>query len=74
MNMINGEIINTQKSIVEINNEIEVLKNKIQAYINAGNSGDKVFMLNILPEIIEKLTSTVKEVTVWKIHLAKNLR
>ncbi|MDY4790745.1 MAG: peptidoglycan DD-metalloendopeptidase family protein [Bacteroidales bacterium] len=26
MNMINGEIINTQKSIVEINNEIEVLK------------------------------------------------
>ena len=45
---------------------IEVLKKKIDAYLAAQGSGDKVFMLNMLPEIITQLTNVVKEVKIDK--------
>jgi len=48
---------------------IEVLKKKIDAYLSAQGSGDKVFMLNMLPEIIAQLTNVVKDVKIDKISV-----
>ncbi len=45
---------------------IEVLRKKIDAYLSAQGNGDKVFMLNMLPEIISQLTNVVKDVKIDK--------
>lgn len=60
---------NAAKIIADGDAEIEVLKKKIDAYISAQGNGDKVFMLNMLPEIIEQLVSTVKDIKIDKITL-----
>ncbi|MFA5512372.1 MAG: SPFH domain-containing protein [Candidatus Kapaibacterium sp.] len=49
--------------------QIEILRRKIEAYISAQGSGDKVFMLNMLPQIIEQLVATVKDVKIDKISI-----
>jgi flotillin len=48
---------------------IDVLKKKIEAYNSALGNGEKVFMLNMLPGIIEMLTSTVKDIKIDKISV-----
>lgn len=57
------------KIIADGEAEIEVLKKKIDAYISAQGNGDKVFILNMLPEIIEQLVSTVKDIKIDKITM-----
>jgi flotillin len=49
--------------------QIEILKKKIEAYISAQGSGEKIFMLNMLPQIIEQLVSTVNNVKIDKISI-----
>ncbi|GAB1370864.1 hypothetical protein MASR1M45_09260 [Candidatus Kapaibacterium sp.] len=49
--------------------QIDILKKKIEAYISAQGSGDKIFMLNMLPQIIEQLVTTVKDVKIDKISI-----
>ncbi len=48
---------------------LEILNKKIEAYLSAKGSGDKIFMLNILPEIIEQLVSTVKDIKIDRISI-----
>ncbi len=49
--------------------KVEVLNQMIKAYKDAQGDGEKVFMLNMLPEIIEQLASTVDQVTVDKVSV-----
>lgn len=49
--------------------QIEILRKKIEAYISANGDGDKVFMLNMLPQIIEQLVTTVKDIKIDKISI-----
>jgi flotillin len=60
---------NAAKIIADGDAEIEVLNKKINAYMAAQGNGDKVFMLNMLPEIIEQLVSTVKDIKIDKITM-----
>ncbi len=60
-------------SIIENGNaEIEVLKRMIDTYKTADGSGDKILMLKMLPEIIDKLTSTIQGITIDKITMVDN--
>ena len=42
--------------------QVRVLKAMIETYKSADGDGEKVFMLNMLPEIIEELAKTVDKV------------
>jgi flotillin len=46
-----------------------VLKAMIETYKSADGDGEKVFMLNMLPEIIEELAKTVDKVTVDRVSV-----
>jgi len=46
-----------------------VLKAMIETYKGADGDGEKVFMLNMLPEIIQELARTVDKVTVDKVSV-----
>lgn len=48
---------------------IEILRKKIEAYISAQGAGEKIFMLNMLPEIVEQLVTTVKDIKIDKISI-----
>ena len=47
--------------------QVRVLKAMIETYKSADGDGEKVFMLNMLPEIIQELAKTVDKVTVDKV-------
>jgi len=49
--------------------QINVINQKIAAYLSAQGKGDRVFMLNMLPEIVSQLVSTVKDVKIDKISV-----
>jgi flotillin len=49
--------------------QIAILEKKIGAYLSAQGSGEKIFMLNMLPQIIEQLVATVKDVKIDKISI-----
>jgi flotillin len=49
--------------------QVRVLKAMIETYKSADGEGEKVFMLNMLPEIIEELAKTVDKVTVDKVSV-----
>ncbi len=60
-------------SIIENGNaEIEVLKRMIETYQTADGSGDKILMLKMLPELVDKLTSTIKGINIDKITMVDN--
>ena len=48
---------------------LEILRRKIEAYMSAQGAGDKIFMLNMLPQIIEQLVTTVKDIKIDKISI-----
>lgn len=48
---------------------LEVLRQMITTYQGAGGEGEKVFMLNMLPEIIKQLAETVNKVTIDKVSV-----
>lgn len=52
--------------------KIFVLNQMIQAYINAQGNGDKVFMLNMLPQLTQTLSDTVRGINIDKITLVEN--
>jgi flotillin len=47
----------------------EVLKQMIATYCSAGTEGDRIFVLNMLPEIVRELSSTVDRVTVDRVSV-----
>ncbi len=49
--------------------QIAILEKKIGAYLSAQVSGEKIFLLNMLPQIIEQLVATVKDVKIDKISI-----
>ncbi len=58
--------------IADGNAEIEILLRKIQAYLSANGEGNKIFMLNMLPQITEMLTGVVKNIKIDKISVIEN--
>jgi len=52
--------------------ELQVLKMKIDAYLAAGKDAEKIFMLNLLPEITQTLASTIKGIQIDKITMIDN--
>lgn len=48
---------------------LEVLQQMITTYQSANGSGDKVFMLNMLPDLVRELTSTVGNVSIDKVSV-----
>jgi flotillin len=54
------------------NAKVEILNKMIAAYKSADGDGERVFMLNMLPEIIEELTETVGKVTIDKVSVIDN--
>jgi flotillin len=49
--------------------QVRVLNAMIETYKSADGDGEKVFMLNMLPEIIEELAKTVDKVTVDRVSV-----
>lgn len=49
--------------------KVRVLTQMIETYKGAAGDGEKVFMLNMLPEIIEELARTVDKVTVDRVSV-----
>ena len=49
--------------------QVRVLKAMIETYRGADGDGEKVFMLNMLPEIIQELAKTVDKVTVDRVSV-----
>jgi flotillin len=49
--------------------QVQVLKAMIETYKSANGDGEKVFMLNMLPEIIQELARTVDKVTVDRVSV-----
>jgi flotillin len=49
--------------------QVRVLKAMIETYKGADGDGEKVFMLNMLPDIIKELAETVDKVTVDKVSV-----
>lgn len=57
-------------SIIENGNaKNEVLMLMIKTYLEAQGNGDKVFMLNMLPQLTETIVSTLKDVKIDKITM-----
>ncbi len=48
---------------------LEVLREMIATYQSANGEGEKVFMLNMLPDIIKELADTVNKVTIDKVSV-----
>ncbi len=48
---------------------LEVLRQMITTYQSADGEGEKVFMLNMLPDIIRQLSETVNKVTIDKVSV-----
>jgi flotillin len=49
--------------------KVRVLKEMIETYKGAAGDGEKVFMLNMLPDIVRELAQTVDKVTVDKVSV-----
>jgi len=52
--------------------KVRVLKEMIETYHDAAGDGEKVFMLNMLPDIIRELADTVEKVTVDRVSVIDN--
>jgi len=48
---------------------LEVLREMISTYQSANGEGEKVFMLNMLPDIVKELADTVNKVTIDKVSV-----
>ncbi|MFQ5631551.1 MAG: flotillin family protein [bacterium] len=57
------------KIIEDGNAKLQVLAEMIKTYQSANGEGEKVFMLNMLPEIIEQLVETVSNVNIEKVSV-----
>ena len=51
---------------------IFVLRQTIEAYLAAEGKGDKVMMLNMLPQLTEMLVSTIKDVNIDKMTIVES--
>lgn len=60
---------NSAKIFTDGQAKVDVLNMVVTAYLKAGDSGDKILMLNMLPQIIEQLASTIKGVNIDKISI-----
>jgi flotillin len=49
--------------------KVRVLKEMIETYKSASGEGEKVFMLNMLPDIVRELAATVEKVTVDRVSV-----
>jgi flotillin len=49
--------------------QLRVLREMISTYQSANGEGEKIFMLNMLPEILTRLTETVGRVTIDKVSV-----
>jgi flotillin len=49
--------------------KVRVLKEMIETYKAAGGDGEKVFMINMLPDIVRELAQTVDKVTVDRVSV-----
>jgi flotillin len=49
--------------------QMQVIRFMIEAYKSAGDAGEKVFMLKMLPDIVDKISSTVKDINIDKISI-----
>ena len=49
--------------------KIAIINQTIKAYSSAGSDAEKVFILNILPQLVEQLSSTVKGINIDKISI-----
>jgi flotillin len=49
--------------------QLQVLREMISTYQSANGEGEKIFMLNMLPEILTRLTETVGRVTIDKVSV-----
>jgi flotillin len=49
--------------------KLDVLNRMIEAYRSAGGDGEKIFVLNMLPEIVEQLVHTVGQLKIDKISV-----
>ncbi len=52
--------------------QLAVVKEMIARYKEAGKDGEKIFVLNMLPDIIEQLVSTVSQVEIDKLSIIDN--
>ncbi|MCB0289701.1 MAG: flotillin [Calditrichaeota bacterium] len=48
---------------------LEILARMIKVYQSAEGEGEKVFMLNMLPEIVKQLTDTINKITIDKVSV-----
>lgn len=49
--------------------QVAILNMLIKAYLSADGHGDKIMMLNILPQLVEKMVSVVKDIEIDKITI-----
>lgn len=49
--------------------QLQVLRQMIETYASANGDGEKVFMLNMLPELLDKLVETVGKVSVERVSV-----
>lgn len=49
--------------------QIEVFQRLVEQYNNAGDDAEQIFVLNMLPDIIDKIVSTVKSVNIDKVSV-----
>lgn len=60
---------NAAKIIEDGNANLQILAEMIKTYQSANGEGEKVFMLNMLPEIIAQLVATVSKVNIEKVSV-----
>jgi len=51
---------------------VQILNQMISTYKNAQGDGEKIFMLNMLPDIISQLVNTVRKVQIDKVSVIEN--
>ena len=57
-------------SIIEDGNaQIEVFRRLVEQYKDAGDDAEQIFVLNILPELVDKIVSTVSSVNIDKVSV-----
>jgi flotillin len=49
--------------------QMQVIRFMIDAYKSAGDAGEKVFMLKMLPDIVDKISNTIKDINIDKISI-----
>lgn len=49
--------------------QIEVFRRLVEQYTSAGEDAEQIFVLNMLPEIIDKIVSTVQSVSIDKVSV-----